>query len=559
MQPLYHEYLDVDGEFLSYEDFNKNFRLKKPASFNFAFDVVDRLGQEDPERMALVWTDPEGAQKRYTFKQMMEESNQVANYFSALGIKKGDVVMLVLKRHFEFWPTIMALHKLGAVTVPATHLLTKKDVVYRVNAANVKMIVATNHNTSVVEAIEQALPECPGLENKMLVREKREGWLSYDDNVYTASTIFKRPEGALYAHNEDLLLLYFTSGTTGMPKMVTHNHYYPLAHIVTAVYWQQVEDHGLHLTVSETGWAKSVWGKLYGQWLGGSAVFAYDFDRFVAKEILEMVAKYHVTSFCAPPTMYRYMLQEDLAAFDLSHLHHCAVAGEPLNPDMAEAWVQKTGIELREAFGQTELVVTLATFPWMKVCPGSMGKPSPVFDVDLIDEEGNSCGVGVSGEIVCRTHHGAPIGMFSGYYNDSEMTNSVWDGSIYHTGDIAWRDEWGYYWYVGRMDDVIKSSGYRIGPFEVESALLEHPAVLETAITAVPDDIRGQVVKATIVLKPGFTGSDALVKELQNHVKNTTAPYKYPRIVEFADSLPKTISGKIRRTELREKDKEKQK
>jgi len=554
MKPLYHEYLDVDGEFLSYEDFNKNFRLKKPASFNFAFDVADRLGKEDPNRLALLWTDPEGAEKTYTFKDMMEESNQVANYFKSLGIKKGDAVMLILKRHFEFWPTIMALHKLGAVTVPATHLLTKKDVAYRVNAAKVKMIVATAHNTNVVDAIEQAAPECESLEYKMLVRVKREGWLSYDEGVYTACKDFEKPTGDAYACNEDLLLLYFTSGTTGMPKMVAHNHFYPLAHIVTAVYWQQVEDKGLHLTISETGWAKSVWGKLYGQWLGGSAVFTYDFDKFVAKEILLKIAEYHVTSFCAPPTMYRYMLQEDLSAYDLSALRHCAVAGEPLNPDMAEAWVQKTGIELREAFGQTELVVTLATFPWMKVCPGSMGKPCPIFDVDLIDENGNSCSVGVSGEIICRTHHGAPIGMFAGYYGDKEMTNSVWDGRVYHTGDLAWRDEWGYYWYVGRVDDVIKSSGYRIGPFEVESALLEHPAVLETAITAVPDELRGQVVKATIVLKPGFTGSDALVKELQNHVKNTTAPYKYPRIVEFADSLPKTISGKIRRTELRERD-----
>ncbi len=559
MKPLYHEYLDVDGEFLSYEDFNKNFRLKKPASFNFAFDVVDRLGKEDPDRMALVWTDADGEAKTYTFKEMMEESNQVANYFQSLGVKKGDVVMLILKRHFEFWPTIMALHKLGAVTVPATHLLTKKDVVYRVNAAKVKLLLCTAHNTSVVDAIEAAVPECPSLEHKMLVRTKKEGWLSYDDNVYTASKEFEKPQGDLYAQNEDLLLLYFTSGTTGMPKMVTHNHYYPLAHIVTAVYWQQVEDGGLHLTVSETGWAKSVWGKLYGQWLGGSAVFTYDFDKFVAKDILNMIGKYGVTSYCAPPTMYRYMLQEDLESFDLGCLHHCAVAGEPLNPDMAQAWVEKTGIELREAFGQTELVVTLATFPWMKVCPGSMGKPSPVFDVDLIDDEGNSCPVGVSGEIVCRTHHGAPIGMFSGYYNEPERTDSVWDGKIYHTGDLAWRDEWGYYWYVGRVDDVIKSSGYRIGPFEVESALLEHPAVLETAITAVPDELRGQVVKATIVLKPGYVGDDTLVKELQNHVKNTTAPYKYPRIVEFVESLPKTISGKIRRTELRERDREKMK
>ena len=350
------------------------------------------------------------------------------------------------------------------------------------------------------------------------------------------------------------MLLYFTSGTTGMPKMVTHNFFYPLGHIMTAVYWLQVEDGGLHLTVSETGWAKSVWGKLYGQWLGGSCVFVYDFDKFKASELLHMIEKFHITTYCSPPTMYRYMLQEDFSRYDLSSLKHCSVAGEPLNPDMAEEWKKRTGIELREAFGQTELVVTLATFPWMKVVPGSMGKPAPVFDVDLIDEEGNSCPPGVSGEIVIRTHHGAPIGMFSGYYRDQDMTDDVWDGAIYHTKDVAWRDEWGYYWYVGRADDVIKSSGYRIGSFEVESALLEHPAVLETAITGVPDPLRGQVVKATIVLKPGWEPSEALKKELQDHVKHLTAPYKYPRVIEFVDTLPKTISGKIRRTELRARD-----
>ena len=351
------------------------------------------------------------------------------------------------------------------------------------------------------------------------------------------------------------MLLYFTSGTTGMPKMVTHNFFYPLGHIVTSLYWQQCEDEGLHFTISETGWAKSVWGKLYGQWLTGSAVFVYDFERFIAKDILHQIAKYHVTTFCAPPTMYRYMLQENFAGYDLSALRHCAVAGEPLNPDMAAEWVKRTNLPLLEAFGQTELVVALATFPFMKVCPGSMGKPSPIFDVDLVDDNGVSCPAGVTGEIIIRTDHGEPpIGMFLGYYENPELTRTVWDGDVYHTGDTAWRDEWGYYWYVGRADDVIKSSGYRIGPFEVESALLEHPAVLETAITAAPDPLRGQVVKATIVLKPGFTASDELKKELQDHVKRTTAPYKYPRIIEFVSELPKTISGKIRRVELRQKD-----
>ena len=554
MQPLYHEYMDVQGDFISYEDFNKNFRLKRPASFNFAYDVVDRLGREDPERPALLWTDPEGDVVRYDFRRMMLDSNRAANYFKSIGVKKGDAVMLILKRHHEFWPIIIALHKIGAVTIPATHLLTAKDIRYRVQAADVTTIVCTEHTTCVADAVEEAAPDCPTLKNRVLVRTKRPGWLSYDEGVAAASDVWENPTGDAYAQNEDIMLLYFTSGTTGMPKMVTHNYYYPLGHILTAVYWLQVEDGGLHLTVSETGWAKSVWGKLYGQWLGGSCVFVYDFDKFNAAELLGMIEKFHITTYCSPPTMYRYMLQEDFSKYDLSSLKHCSVAGEPLNPDMAEEWKKRTGIELREAFGQTELVVTLATFPWMKVCPGSMGKPAPVFDVDLIDEEGNSCPPGVSGEIVIRTHHGAPIGMFSGYYRNQDMTDDVWDGKIYHTRDIAWRDEWGYYWYVGRADDVIKSSGYRIGPFEVESALLEHPAVLETAITGVPDPLRGQVVKATIVLKPGYEPSDALKKELQDHVKHLTAPYKYPRVVEFVDSLPKTISGKIRRTELRARD-----
>ena len=554
MQPLYHEYMDVQGDFISYEDFNKNFRLKRPASFNFAYDVVDRLGREDPERPALLWTDPEGDVVRYDFRRMMLDSNRAANYFKSIGVKKGDAVMLILKRHHEFWPIIIALHKIGAITIPATHLLTAKDIRYRVQAADVTTIVCTEHTTCVADAVEEAAPDCPTLKNRVLVRTKRPGWLSYDEGFAAASDVWEKPTGDAYAQNEDIMLLYFTSGTTGMPKMVTHNYYYPLGHILTAVYWLQVEDGGLHLTVSETGWAKSVWGKLYGQWLGGSCVFVYDFDKFNAAELLGMIEKFHITTYCSPPTMYRYMLQEDFSKYDLSSLKHCSVAGEPLNPDMAEEWKKRTGIELREAFGQTELVVTLATFPWMKVCPGSMGKPAPVFDVDLIDEEGNSCPPGVSGEIVIRTHHGAPIGMFSGYYRNQDMTDDVWDGKIYHTRDIAWRDEWGYYWYVGRADDVIKSSGYRIGPFEVESALLEHPAVLETAITGVPDPLRGQVVKATIVLKPGWEAGDALRKELQEHVKRPTAPYKYPRIIEFVSELPKTISGKIRRVELRQKD-----
>ena len=546
---LYEEYLDVHGDFLNYEDFYKNFRLKRPPGFNFAFDVVDRLGREKPDLQALVWCNARGDEKRFTFAEMLRLSNRAANMLAAHGIGKGDRVMLILKRHHEFWPVVLALHKIGAVGVPATHLLTQKDVVYRVKHAQIKALVCTSES-GIADQVEAALPEIPQLKTLILVRAERDGWLSYEKLIETAPDEYM-PQQPRPCDN-DPLLLYFTSGTTGMPKMVVHNHWYPLAHIVTAVYWQAVEQGGLHLTISETGWAKSVWGKLYGQWLAESAIFVYDFDRFSAVEILERLDKYKVTSFCAPPTMYRFMIQEDFSRYNLSSLKHLSVAGEPLSPDIYQIILDRTGIMMREAFGQTELVVLLGTFPWVKPNPGSMGKPSPLFDVDLVNDEGESCAAGVPGEIVVRTHHGAPAGMFMGYHDDPEMTESVWSDGVYHTGDLAWKDEWGYYWYMSRKDDVIKSSGYRIGPFEVESALAEHPAVLESAITGVPDPMRGQVVKATIRLKPGWERSDDLKKELQEHVKKVTAPYKYPRIIEFVDELPKTISGKIRRVELRQ-------
>ena len=555
MKPLYEQYLDCPLTYATYDDFNKRFAVKRPASFNFAFDVADRIAQEEPDRLAVLWTDDQGACVRYTFGMLRDESNRAANFFWSLGIGKGDKVLLILRRHLQFWPILMALHKIGAVGVPATHLLTEKDIKYRVDAAGIKAAVITHRDKPLLEAALHAKAACKTLQTLVVLAGEHEGFLSYAAEMPKFPAEFEKPQGDRYAHNHDMMLLYFTSGTTGMPKMVAHDYFYPLGHIVTAKFWQQCIDGGLHLTISETGWAKSVWGKLYGQWLCGSAVFVYEFERFIAKDILQKLAEYKVTSFCAPPTMYRYMLQEDFAGYDLSAIRHYSIAGEPLNPDMAAEWLRRTGIELREAYGQTELVVTLATFPFMKVCPGSMGKPSPLFNVDIIDEDGNSCEAGVTGEIVVRTEAGSlPVGMFSGYYQDDALTKSVWNHGIYRTGDTAWRDEWGYYWYVGRADDVIKSSGYRIGPFEVESALLEHPAVLETAITAVPDDLRGQVVKATIVLKPGYTPSEELKTELQNHVKKITAPYKYPRIIEFVEGLPKTISGKIRRVELREKD-----
>ena len=541
-------------EFGSYEDFLHNFRINVPENFNFAYDVLDVIAEEEPEKRALQWAHMDGRERAFTFAEISRLSKQAANLFVRLGIQKGDKVMLVLRRHYTFWIAIMALCRIGAVAVPATHLLTKKDIVYRANCAGIKMVV-TSAEGCFAASCEEAMPECPTVEKLLIVDGAREGWLDFEGLLAQESDEFPRPAEPL--KHDDIMLLYFTSGTSGMPKMVGHNFDYPLGHIQTAVFWHQCVDGGLHLTVSETGWMKSVWGKLYGQWLAGSAIMVYDFEKFVPKDMLAVLEKYKVTTFCAPPTIYRFMILEDMSKYDLSSIQHCTTAGEPLNPEVFEKWKELTGHELREIFGQTELCVTVGTFPWMKVCPGSMGKPSPQFDVDIVDEDGKSCPAGQVGEIVVRTQYETPVGMFLGYYRDEEGTKAVWHDGMYHTRDLAWRDEWGYYWYVGRADDVIKSSGYRIGPFEVESALMEHDAVVETAITGVPDPVRGQIVKATIVLKKGYEPSEELKKELQNHVKKLTAPYKYPRVIEFVDELPKTISGKIRRVELRERDSQK--
>ena len=541
-------------EFGSYEDFLHNFRINVPENFNFAYDVLDVIAEEEPEKRALQWAHMDGRERAFTFAEIARLSKQAANLFVRLGIQKGDKVMLVLRRHYTFWIAIMALCRIGAVAVPATHLLTKKDIVYRANCAGIKMVV-TSAEGCFAASCEEAMPDCPTVEKLLIVDGEREGWLDFEALLAGESDEFPRPAEPL--KHDDIMLLYFTSGTSGMPKMVGHNFDYPLGHIQTAVFWHQCVDGGLHLTVSETGWMKSVWGKLYGQWLAGSAIMVYDFEKFVPKDMLAVLEKYKVTTFCAPPTIYRFMILEDVSKYDLSSIQHCTTAGEPLNPEVFEKWKELTGHELREIFGQTELCVTVGTFPWMKVCPGSMGKPSPQFDVDIVDEDGKSCPAGQVGEIVVRTQYETPVGMFLGYYRDEEGTKAVWHDGMYHTRDLAWRDEWGYYWYVGRADDVIKSSGYRIGPFEVESALMEHDAVVETAITGVPDPVRGQIVKATIVLKKGYEPSEELKKELQNHVKKLTAPYKYPRVIEFVDELPKTISGKIRRVELRERDSQK--
>ncbi|HHT47934.1 MAG TPA: AMP-binding protein [Firmicutes bacterium] len=542
----------IEGDFHSYEEFIRNFKINIPPQFNYAYDVVDQIARATPDRVALVWCDETGDHRIITFSEMKEYSDRVASFLTGVGIKKGDAVMLILKRRYEFWFALLGLHKIGAVAVPATHLLTASDLVYRNNAASVKMVI-TVADEEVIRHVEAAEQDSPTLQLKVLVNGERDGWLSWGQELEKANPSFDRACCAP-VENDDISLLYFTSGTTGHPKMVAHDFVYPLGHIVTAKYWQCVQEGGLHLTVAETGWAKAVWGKIYGQWLAGSAVFVYDFDRFNAPELLKMIAQYKVTTFCAPPTIYRYLIKEDLTKYNLENLQYCVVAGEPLNPEVYYQFLKMTGIKLREGYGQTELTVAIGTFPWMEPKPGSMGKPSPGYEIEIIDEHGVRCEVGEVGEIVIRTERQKPVGLFKGYYRDPEKTAEVYRDGLYHTGDTAWRDEDGYYWFVGRVDDVIKSSGYRIGPFEVESALLEHPAVLECAVTGVPDPDRGQVVKATVVLTAGYTPSPELAKELQDHVKKTTAPYKYPRVVEFVAELPKTISGKIRRVEIREKN-----
>jgi acetyl-CoA synthetase len=540
-------------EFTSYEDFTDNFKINIPENFNFAFDVVDEIAKETPDKIAMVWCNDSGEEAIFTFAQMKKYSDKAANFFRSAGIRKGDPVMLVLKRRYEFWFCTLALNKIGAITIPATHLLSTKDIVYRNNAADIKMIICVP-DQEVIQHVEEAESKSPTLKLKMLIGENREGWLNFNSGMENSSAEFSRPTGTESTKNDDIMLLYFTSGTTGMPKMVNHNYIYPLGHILTAKYWQNVQDNGLHFTVADTGWAKSAWGKLYGQWLSGSAVMTYDLDKFVPKNMMDVIEKYKVTTFCAPPTIYRFLIKEDLTKFDLKALKYCVVAGEPLNPEVYRQFQEATGIKLMEGYGQTECTVALATYSWMEPKPGSMGKPSPGYRIDLVDDEGNPSEIGEEGQIVIYTDQGAPTGMFGGYYRDDVLTQKVWHNDVYYTGDMAWRDEDGYYWFVGRADDVIKSSGYRIGPFEVESALMEHPAVLECAITAVPDPDRGQVVKATIILSKNYQASDELAKELQEHVKKVTAPYKYPRIVEFVSELPKTISGKIRRVQIRDED-----
>ena len=526
--------------------------FKEEEFFNFGYDVVDALAAQKPDKLAMVWCDDKGGERYFTFGDIKEKSDKTAAYLKSLGIGKGDPVLLILKRHYEFWYFIVALHKLGAIAIPATNQLMTKDLIYRIEAAGVKAVVCTPDG-EIADLVDEAQTKTETLKTKIIARGTKAGWLSYVQEVKKAPP-FEAPQGEERPRGEEIMLMYFSSGTTGMPKMVAHNHYYALAHIPTAVYWHNADPEGLHFTVAETGWGKAVWGKLYGQWLAEAAVFTYDFDRFHADEMLKRMEKYKVTTFCAPPTIYRFLIKEDLTRFDLSSLKYGTTAGEALNAEVFNRFKAITGIRLMEGFGQTETTLCLATTYWTEPRPGSMGKPSPAYFVDLVDDKGNSVEAGQVGEIVIRLEEGKPTGLMMEYYREPERTGQVMHDGLYHTGDTAYRDEDGYFWYVGRTDDIIKSSGYRIGPFEVESVIMQHPAVLECAVTGVPDPVRGQVVKATIVTARGYEPTEELKSEIQSFVKSNTAPYKYPRLIEFVKELPKTISGKIRRVEIREKD-----
>lgn len=549
-------------KFTSEDDYAKHLHFIVPENFNFAYDVMDAWAEEKPDKVALLWTSERGEEVSTTYREFKEQTDRTAAYFMQLGIKHGDKVMLILKRHYQWWLSMMALCKVGAIAIPATHMLTVHDIVYRNQSASVKYIICAN-DEYITEQIAKAMPDSPTVKALVAVNALSEldkpipeGFHDWRKE-WAEAPAFVRPDNV--NTNEDTMLMYFTSGTSGEPKMVAHDFLYALGHLTTGVYWHNLHANSLHLTVADTGWGKAVWGKLYGQWFAGATVFVYDHEKFTAEKIMRQMEKYHITSFCAPPTIYRFMIREDFSKYDLSSLEWCTTAGEAMNPSVANRFKELTGVTIYEGFGQTETTMTLGTFPWVKPKPGSMGKPNLQYDVQLLRQDGTECEDGEKGEICIRIGDKKPLGLFKGYYRDEERTKETWHDGIYHTGDMAWRDEEGYYWFVGRTDDVIKSSGYRIGPFEVENALMTHPAVVECAITGVPDPIRGMIVKATVVLAPEYKAKagDELIKELQNHVKHETAPYKYPRLIEFVNELPKTISGKIRRVEIREKDNQK--
>ncbi|MDD3336198.1 MAG: AMP-binding protein [Eubacteriales bacterium] len=542
----------IRTDFTSQEDFEQHFSLTIPEHFHFAYDVVDEYARVSPDKPALIWCNVHGDERRFTFGEIARLSDRAANVFAAAGLTKGDPVLLMMKRRYQYWIAAVALLKVGCVLIPATAQLQKKDIVYRIQASSAKAVICVEEPDVQAHVLASAA-ECDTIENLWTLGDC-EGFRNFDREVEEAPAHWEKPKEL--PQNSDRMLIYFTSGTTGMPKMAAHCWTYPIAQTVTAYYWHNVGDNDIHIAVADTGWAKAGWGKLYGQWICGTTLFVYDFDRFIAADMLRMLAKYHVTSFCAPPTVYRFIIKEDMDAYDLSALRWANCAGEPLNPEVYDRFLEKTGVKIHEGFGQSETTPLLMTSKWMEPKTGSTGRPSPAYDIALVDEDGNDVEDGVEGEIVIRLDRGHPAGLFAGYYRNQEQTDAVFYNGMYHTGDMAWRDVDGYFNFIGRGDDVIKSSGYRIGPFEVESALMTHPAVLECAITAVPHPERGQVVKATIVLSAGYAPSDALKKELQIHVKEVTAPYKYPRIVEFVDELPKTVSGKIQRKLIRKMDEE---
>ena len=544
-------------EFDSYEDFRDNYRVNVPENFNFGWDIVDEWAKQEPEKKALLWLSHEKEERTFTFTEISKLSNQTCHYFKSLGLKKGDVVLLILRRRWEYWVIATALHKLGIILIPGNLLFTTHDIAYRGNMAEISAIIACD-DEYIRGQIDGAAPQIKTLRKKIAVAQPREGWDFFTDEIAKYPDTFERPTGDEATKATDTMLIYFTSGSTGMPKMVCHNFAHPLGHIVTAKYWHQVQENKLHMSISDSGWAKFGWGKIYGQWICGAIQFVYDFTgRFNAKDMLEVISKHKLTTFCAPPTMYRFMLQEDMTQYDLSTIQNFCNAGEPLNPEVFNRIYELTGKKMREGFGQTEGTVLVANFPWIDPKPGSMGKPSPLYNIHLLRPDGTECEDGEEGSIMaCGIDKAHPTGLFCGYYKNPELTEAVLGGQNYDTGDVAWRDSRGYYWFVGRNDDVIKCSGYRIGPFEVESALLTHPAVVESAITGAPDPIRGQVVKATVVLAKGYSPSPELTKELQDHVKRETAPYKYPRVIEYVDELPKTLGGKIKRAMIRHTDEE---
>ena len=558
MSSLYHEYLVEDREFTSFEDFRKHCRLKTKPDFNFAYDIVDKYATDFPGKRALVWINDEGEEKTFTFDDISRESKRAAYWLASKGIKKGDTVMLVLRRRYEWWILMPALHRIGAIVIPATDQLLESDIEYRTNAADVKMIISYD-NPIIQGEIDKALPNSKTVQYLVTVgKEKRDGWISFHDEYEKAPAEFPRPVGEAATHNKDPMLLYFTSGTSGYPKMVLQDYDYPIGHIMTAKYWHGVVEDGLHLTIAETGWAKSTWGKLYGQWIAGTALFVYDMNMFKPAKMLEMIAKYELTTFCAPPTVYRYLVRQNLSKYDLSKCTRFSTAGEALNGEVYNKWLEQTGKKIYEGYGQTESTIICGNFmEFSEIKPGSMGRPNPLYDVEILNANNNPVPAGEVGELCIHVENGRPFGLLMGYHKDVVLTANAFDGGVYHTGDNVYMDEDGYVWFVGRKDDIIKTSGYRVSPFEVESVLQKHPAVMECAVTGVEDANRGMAVKATVVLSPGYDEKDPkeMEFELLNFAKENTAMYKCPRIFEFVKELPKTISGKIRRVEIRERDK----